>query len=114
MEFKKQKTIYLQIADTLCDRIVQGEWKSGERFPSVREVAGDMGVNPNTVMRTFDYLQSLDIIYNKRGIGYFVADDASKMILDQQRKEFIEEELPLIIEKINMLGLDPMELFNTK
>ncbi len=55
MDFKKQKPIYLQIADTLCERIVAGEWQVDERVPSVRDVAAELGVNPNTVMRTYDY-----------------------------------------------------------
>ena len=58
MDFKKQKPIYLQIADTMCERILSGEWKSDERIASVREVAEQLGVNPNTALRSFDYLQS--------------------------------------------------------
>ena len=55
MDFKKQKPIYLQIADTLSERILAGEWQVDERVPSVRDVAAELGVNPNTVMRTYDY-----------------------------------------------------------
>ena len=58
MDFKKQKPIYLQIADTLCERIMAGEWQVDERIPSVRDVAAELGVNPNTVMRTYDHLQN--------------------------------------------------------
>lgn len=111
MEFKKQKSIFHQIADTLCQRILDGEWAEGERFPSIRDIAGDMGVNPNTVMRSYDQLQSLEIIFNRRGVGYFVADNAKDKILDMQRREFLEEELPLIKQKLKMLGLDPEKLF---
>lgn len=105
MEFKKQKPIYLQIADTLCERIVGGEWPHGERMASVREVAGDLGVNPNTVLRTFDHLQSNEIIFNRRGVGYFVSDDATQKIVEIQRREFMEEELPQILQKMKMLGI---------
>ncbi|MCQ2297745.1 MAG: GntR family transcriptional regulator [Bacteroidales bacterium] len=112
MEFKKQKSIFHQIADTLCQRILDGEWPECERFPSIREVAGEMGVNPNTVMRSYDSLQNLEIIFNRRGVGYFVADNAKEKILDMQRREFLEEELPAIAAKIKMLGLDPKTLFD--
>ena len=105
MDFKKQKPIYQQIADTLCERIVSGELPAEERMPSVRDVAIQLGVNPNTVMRTFEYLQQAEIIYNKRGVGYFVSPDASDRILALHRKEFIEEELPAFLQKIKLLGM---------
>ena len=75
MEFRKQKPIYLQIADRLMEQILSGDPAAEERMPSVRDVAASMGVNPNTVMRTFDYLQGEEIIYNRRGVGYYVAPD---------------------------------------
>lgn len=105
MDFKKQKPIYQQIADTLCERIVGGELKADERMPSVRDVAIQLGVNPNTVMRTFDYLQQTEIIYNKRGVGYFVSADATSKIQAIHRKDFIDNELPLFLQKMKMLGI---------
>lgn len=110
MEFKKQKSIYLQIADTLCERIVSGEWSPGERMASVRDVAGELGVNPNTVLRAFDHLQSNDIIFNRRGVGYYVSENAGQKIVDVQRKEFLEEELPMILQRMKMLGIKYNEL----
>ena len=105
MDFKKQKPIYHQIADMLCERIVGDEWKAEERIPSVRDVAIQLGVNPNTVMRTFEFLQQVEIIYNKRGVGYFVSPDAKDKILALRRKEFVEEELPEFVQKMKLLGL---------
>ena len=70
MNFKESKAIYLQIADRICDEILLGQFGEEERIPSVREYAAIVEVNANTVMRSFDYLQSQNIIYNKRGIGY--------------------------------------------
>ena len=105
MEFRKQKPIYLQIADRLMEQILQGEPAEDDRMPSVRDVAVNMGVNPNTVMRTFEQLQSEVIIYNRRGVGYFVSPDAKKRILAEQRRQFLEEELPLIKQKMQMLGI---------
>ena len=105
MEFRKQKPIYLQIADRLMEQILQGEPAEDDRMPSVRDVAVNMGVSPNTVMRTFEQLQSEEIIYNRRGVGYFVSPDAKKRILAEQRREFLEEELPLIRQKMQMLGI---------
>lgn len=110
MEFRKQKPIYLQIADRLMEQILSGNPAEDERMPSVRDVATSMGVNPNTVMRTFEYLQGEEIIYNRRGVGYFVAADARKKILAEQRREFLEEELPLIKQRMKMLGIGIDEL----
>lgn len=105
MDFKKQKPIYQQIADALCERIAGGELKPDERMPSVRDVAIQLGVNPNTVMRTFDFLQQTEIIYNKRGVGYFVSPDAPDKVLELHRKEFVEEDLPIFVQMMNLLGL---------
>ena len=110
MEFKKQKSIYQQIADRLMEQIVEGTPAADERMPSVRDVAVSLAVNPNTVMRSFEYLQQEGIIYNRRGVGYFVSPDAKERILAEQRREFIEEELPLIRQKMQVLGIDIKQL----
>jgi len=112
MEFRKQKPIYLQIADRLMEQVLAGELKEEDRVPSVRDVAEAMGVNPNTVMRTFEYLQGAEIIYNRRGVGYFVSSDAQQKILEKQRREFIEDNLPIIKQKMKMLGIDLRELLD--
>ena len=106
MEFRKQKPIYLQIADRLMEQILSGEYAAEDRVPSVRDVAEAMGGNPNTVMRTFECLRGEEIIYNRRGVGYFVSPDAKQKILAEQRREFLEEELPLIKQKMKVLGID--------
>ncbi|MBP5677255.1 MAG: GntR family transcriptional regulator [Bacteroidales bacterium] len=110
MEFRKQKPIYLQIADRLMEQILGGVPAEDERMPSVRDVAVDLGVNPNTVVRSFDFLQQEEIIYQRRGVGYFVGADAKDRILAQQRREFMEEELPLIRQKMKVLGIGIEEL----
>ena len=93
MEFNEHKPIYLQISDTICDLILTNEWNEEERIPSVREYGGILGVNPNTIMRTYDHLQEAEIIYNKRGVGYFVKTGAKEQIITIQREQFIQEEL---------------------
>ena len=110
MDFRKQKPIYLQIADYLSDQVLQGTLPADDRMPSVRDVATSMGVNPNTVVRTFDYLQQEEIIYQRRGVGYFVAPDAKERVLAHQRREFLEEDLPLIKQKMRLLGISIEEL----
>ncbi|MBQ8071226.1 MAG: GntR family transcriptional regulator [Bacteroidales bacterium] len=110
MDFDSNKPIYLQISDSLCERILGGEFKEEERIPSVREYGSSIGVNPNTVMRTYEFLTQDGIIYNKRGIGYFVSSGAKDLILARQRKAFLEEELPEIVRRMKILGI-PMSVF---
>ncbi len=112
MDFRKQKPIYEQIAEQLCNRIAAGEWKPNERMVSVRDVATELQVNPNTVLRAFDYLQQQDIIYNRRGVGYFVASDGPRRVKALQRKQFFEEELPPILQKMKVLGITLEDLAN--
>ena len=110
MDFRQQKPIYLQIADRLMEQVLNGQLAADDRVPSVRDVAAQMGVNPNTVMRSFDHLQQREIIANRRGVGYFVASDARERILAEQRREFLEEELPQIRQKMQLLGISMDEL----
>ena len=110
MNFGTEKPIYLQIADVISDRILAGELRGGDRIPSVREYGADIGVNPNTMMRSYEKLTADGVIYNKRGIGYFVADDARETVLAAQRKEFIEKELPAIRARMRLLGIDWSEI----
>jgi DNA-binding transcriptional regulator YhcF (GntR family) len=111
MEFNEHKPIYLQISDTICDKILGEEWREEERIPSVRELGITLGVNPNTIMRTYDHLQSVEIIYNKRGVGYYVTTGAKANIISFQREQFIKEELPKITKRMNLLGLKPSDIF---
>ena len=67
-----ESLVYLQIADSISEDILLRKWSELERIPSVREMAVTLEVNPNTVQRTYTFLQSKGIIFNRRGIGYFV------------------------------------------
>ena len=92
MNFKESKAIYLQIADRICDEILLGQFAEEERIPSVREYATVVEVNANTVMRSFDYLQSQNIIYNKRGIGYFVSAGAKDRIITLRKDMILHQD----------------------
>ncbi|MCR9100843.1 MAG: GntR family transcriptional regulator [bacterium] len=110
MDFKNTKTIYVQIADYICENILAEKIKPGEKIQSVREMAATIQVNPNTVMRTYSYLQEQEIIYNKRGIGYFVADDATQKTTMLRREEFITQYLPEVFKTMELLDIDFDEL----
>ncbi len=112
MEFDANKPIYIQIADNLCERILSGEFKPGGRIPSVREWGAQIGVNPNTVARSYEILTDRKVIFNQRGIGFFVAGDAIDVIRDTERRKFIEEELPLFRGRAALLGINLKEFID--
>lgn len=105
MEFKENQAIYLQIANRFFENILQKKWDSGDKIPSIRDMAVEFEVNPNTTMRTFNYLQDKGIIYNKRGIGYFLADDGLQKTIALKREQFLEEDLPLFVRNMRLLGI---------
>lgn len=110
MQFRESQSIYLQIADYVCEKILLKEWVEGERIPSVRELAVQLEVNPNTVMRTYEFLQQQEIIYNQRGIGFFTSANAIKRAAGYRKQVFIEKELPQVFRSLYLLGMDPEEL----
>ncbi|MDD4971005.1 MAG: GntR family transcriptional regulator [Paludibacter sp.] len=110
MEFNQSQAIYMQIGDYISEQILFERWKEGDRILSVRELGVSLQVNPNTVMRTYDFLQGNDIIFNKRGVGYFVAEQAKSKIIAYRRKLFLEQELPVIFKNMNILGMTFDEL----
>ncbi|SKB52550.1 GntR family transcriptional regulator [Dyadobacter psychrophilus] len=105
MEFKDKQSIYLQIADYICEQILLGKWPPNERIPSVRDLGGMLEVNPNTIMRTYDFLQNKEIIFNKRGIGYSVSEDAQQRILLYKKERFLESELPEVFKTLYLLNI---------
>jgi len=110
MEFKDSQAIYLQIADHICEQVLLDKWKADDRIPSVRELAVQLEVNPNTVMRTCEYLQQYEIIYNKRGIGYFVSAGAVKKVKQLKKERFMADELPQFFRNIYLLDIELDEL----
>lgn len=103
MDFNANKAIYLQIVEHICEQIILGTWSTDEKVPSVRDMAVQLEVNPNTVMRTYDLLQQKEILYNKRGIGFFVSVDALTQIKAYRRAIFVQEDLPQFFKNIYLL-----------
>lgn len=110
MEFNDKQAIYLQIADYACEQILLKQWTGGERIPSVRDLATTVAVNPNTVAKTYDFLQQKEIIFNKRGIGYFVDASATEKIKDYRRERFLETDLPEFFRNLYLLDIGMEEI----
>ena len=105
MIFSNDKAIYIQIADRLCDEILADKYKDDDRIPSVREYAVLLEVNTNTTVKAYDELARANIIYNKRGLGYFVTPGAKKQILKERKQEFMKERLPELFRQMRLLGI---------
>lgn len=110
IDFKTSKGIFQQIAENICRQILEGRLKPGERIPSVRDLAETYEVNRNTLLRTYSILENEGIAINKRGIGFFVTNNAVDLIHAYERKEFFAEELPEIIRKVKLLHLTENDL----
>lgn len=105
------RAIYLQIADDIADPVLQGVLPPDERIPSVRDYAATVMVNVNTVMRAYEHLSSLGVIYNKRGLGYFVSAEAASVITRTRRRDFIDSgAIDRIFKQLHLLDISTAEL----
>ena len=105
MTFTNDKPIYIQMVDRLCDEILSGVYKDDDRIPSVREYAVLLEVNTNTAVKAYEQLAREEVIYNKRGLGYFVTPGAKKQILKARKKVFMKERLPELFRQMRLLDI---------
>lgn len=113
MNFSNDKAIYIQIAERLCDEILAGKYQEDERIPSVREYAVLLEVNANTTVKSYDLLANEGVIYNKRGLGYFVSSGAKKKIKKARKSEFMKERLPELARQMQLLDISIEEVTET-
>ena len=112
MIFNTDKAIFMQMADRLCDEILSGTYRDDDRIPSVREYAVMLEVNTNTAVKAYDQLAREHIIYNKRGMGYYVTPGAREQILQQRRTAFMEQTLPELARQMQLLGISRDDLLS--
>ena len=105
MTFSNDKPIYIQMADRLMDEILSGKYKDDDRIPSVREYSVLLEVNTNTAVKAYEQLAREEIIYNKRGLVYFVTKGAKKQILKARKQEFMKERLPELFRQMRLLDI---------
>ena len=105
MNFNDNKSIYLQITEFVEEQILMNKWRVEEKIPSVRDLAAELQVNPNTVMRAYDFLQQQGVIYNQRGIGNHVSSDSVQKILLARKEKFLHSELPLFFKNMRLLRI---------
>lgn len=105
MNWNDHKAIYLQIADQMVEDVLKGKTKAGERALSVRELAAQIQVNPNTVVRSYGLLEQEGLLQNQRGIGYYIAENALEKARKLKRREFMEETLPEVFKTMQLLEI---------
>lgn len=110
MEFQNTQPIFMQIVDVVCDRVLRGDIKTDEKVPSVRELAAEMQVNPNTVQRAIERLLQYEIIYSQRGLGNYLASGATEKIHEMRTKRFYDEQFPRIASEMKLLGITPQQI----
>jgi len=110
MDFKSSKSIFLQIAENMAHRILEGQLKAGDRVPSLRDLATEYEVNRNTLMRTYALLDEAGVFENRRGIGFFVSENAVAILRERERKTFFATDLPEFMQKVKLLQLTESDL----
>jgi len=110
VNFKPNYSIYLQVADFVCEKVLTGAWNDGDKLPAVKDLAVLTAVNPNTVIKALTWLQDNEILSTQRGVGYFLTDGAAAKTLALKRREFIEDDLPDVFASMQLLGVDLPEL----
>lgn len=105
MDFSADKPIFRQIVDLCHARILSGEWVAGQKIPSVREMAIELAVNSRTVLNAFDLLEKEQVIASRRGLGFFLSDDAVAMVREAMREDFFNQSLPKVFSDMASLGI---------
>ena len=105
MMFTNDKPIFQQMTDRLCEEILAETYRDDDRIPSVREYAVMLEVNTNTAVKAYEQLARENIIYNKRGMGYYVTPGARKQILQERRRAFLGLTLPELFRQMQLLGI---------
>jgi GntR family transcriptional regulator len=105
IEWSDGAPIYRQLKERVVAMLLDGILKPGDALPSVRQVAAEYQLNPITVSRAYQELADEAIVEKRRGLGMYVTEGASEKLLSSERERFLREEWPLVLERIQRLGL---------
>lgn len=106
VQWNDNSPIYRQLKERVVAMILDGVLKPGDALPSVRQIAGEYQLNPITVSRAYQELADEALVEKRRGLGMYVTEGAPKSLLASERERFLKEEWPLVLERIQRLGLD--------
>lgn len=102
--------IYRQLRDRVVAMILEDALKEGDPLPSVRSVAAEYQINPLTVLKGYQSLVDEGLVEKRRGLGMFVKEGARRNLMKNEREQFMKNEWPQILQRIERLGLDIQEL----
>ncbi len=105
--------IYRQLRDRVVAMILEDALKEGDPLPSVRSVAAEYQINPLTVLKGYQSLVDEGLVEKRRGLGMFVKEGARRNLMKNEREQFLKNEWPLIMQRIERLDLDVQELIKT-
>lgn len=111
-EWNENQPIYRQLRDRVVAMILDGVLKEGDPLPSVRNVAAEYRVNPLTVLKGYQQLVDEGLVESRRGLGMFINSGARVVLLEGERRKFLEEEWPRISRTIRRLGIAADELLD--
>ncbi|WP_223789691.1 GntR family transcriptional regulator [Marinicella meishanensis] len=112
-QWNDKEPIYLQLKDQIKDMILSGDIREGDALPSVRQVAIDYKVNPITVSKSYQILVDEELVEKRRGLGMFVQSGAAQKLQVNENEQFIKEDWPKILNRIQTLNLDTEQLINS-
>jgi len=107
-ELNSERPVYLQLIEQIQAGIISGYFKPGDKLPSVRDLAADAAVNPNTMQRAFTELERTGLVYTNRTSGRFITSD-EKLIKELKEQSAINE-IKDFLNKLKQLGLDTEEI----
>ena len=109
-KFDNQKPIYAQIVDVIRLRIITGRYEPGSRLPSVRELAGEASVNPNTMQKALAELERMGLVYSQRTSGRFVTDDEGR--IQEMKRETARETVQTFLQQMKNMGFEKEEIID--
>ena len=113
-KWDEDQPIYRQLRDRVVAMILEGVLADGDALPSVRNVAAEYRLNPLTVLKGYQELVDEGLVEKKRGRGMFVNSGARDKLLKAERQRFLDKEWPKVLATIDRLGLDAVDLFESK
>lgn len=110
ISWNEKDPIYRQLRDKVLEMIMEGVFAEGDALPSVRQIASEQRINPVTVSKAMQMLVDEDLVEKRRGLGMFVKEGAKNALTQTERSRFLNEEWPMVVNKIQRLGLSREEL----
>lgn len=110
---KPSRPVYLKLRDQIAAAIIEGEYAEGAMLPSVRAFAAQEGANPLTVAKAYQQFQTDGLVEVQRGVGMYVVAGAAEKLRAAERQQFLSQEWPEIVARMDRLGITPAELLES-